>query len=200
MNESPDLDAMRQNELVASASPHEDRVAKDQNPSRAIPLPPLSALKENDPDAWNELVRKLFPAALAAAKTKLRGDYAEDARDIALGAVNSLVYKVATVESTDELPHLLLAIMYKEAASFMRAALAEKRGGGELVHFGVLEDWFEDDGNSPDMGSIPCEEAHIHDLADIIRRLAKSLSPKFAKLLKDRFFSGKSYKEMAAGN
>jgi hypothetical protein len=97
MNESPDLDAMRQPERVASASPHEDRVAKDQNPSRAIPLPPLSALKENDPDAWNELVRKLFPAALAAAKTKLRGDYAEDARDIALGAVNSLVYKVVTV-------------------------------------------------------------------------------------------------------
>ena len=75
------------------------------------PLPPLEALRDGDEDAWTQLAGQLFPVALAAAKTKLHGEYEEDARDVANKGLHTLLAKVDDVESSEELPSLLVTIV-----------------------------------------------------------------------------------------
>lgn len=163
------------------------------------PLPPLSALRANDEDAWNQLAAQLFPVALAAAKTKLYGEFEEDARDVANKGLHALLEKVDDVESTEELPALLTTIVYAEAVDFLRHHHAAKRGGGRVSRFGVLEDWFEAEGfDTPLDGALPVDEAHFSNLAEIIRRLADNLPSKVRDLLIDRFYWNKSAPEIAA--
>ena len=59
------------------------------------PLPSLSALQEGDEQAWGDLEAQLFPIALAAARTKLYGDFQEDACDAAIRG-----FEVASISRT----------------------------------------------------------------------------------------------------
>ena len=163
------------------------------------PLPPLEALRDGDEDAWTQLAGQLFPVALAAAKTKLHGEYEEDARDVANKGLHTLLAKVDDVESSEELPSLLVTIVYAEAVDFLRHQHAAKRGSGRVSRFGVLEDWFEaEEFDTPLDGALPVDEAHLSGLAEIIRRLAAVLPPKVRELLIDRFYWNKSAPEIAA--
>jgi RNA polymerase sigma factor (sigma-70 family) len=163
------------------------------------PLPPITALREGDEDAWTQLAAQLFPVALAAAKTKLYGEFEEDARDVANKGLHTLLAKVDDVESSEELPSLLITIVYAEAVDFLRHHHAAKRGGGRVSRFGVLEDWFEAEGfDSPLDGALPVDEAHLSSLAEIIRRLSAILPPKVRDILIDRFYWNKSAPEIAA--
>jgi RNA polymerase sigma factor (sigma-70 family) len=162
-------------------------------------LPPLAALREGDDIAWTQLATQLFPIALAAAKFKLHGDFEEDARDVANRGLHALLEKVDEVESSEELPALLTTIVYAEAVDFLRRQHADKRGGGQVFRFGVLEDWFEAEGfDGPADGTIPVDEAHLSSLAEIVATLSKGLSPKVRDLLLDRYYWNKSAPEIAA--
>ena len=163
-------------------------------------LPPISDLRDMREDAWTQLCAELFPKALAAARSKLHGEYEEDARDIALKGLHTLQEKVHDVASSDELPALLATIVYGEAVDFLRHHQAAKRGGGRVFRFGVLEDWFdtEDDPFGSAGGTaLPVDEAHVSSLADILRKLSTALSPKVRNLLIDRFYHNKSSVEIA---
>lgn len=162
------------------------------------PLPSLSALQEGDEQAWDQLAAQLFPVALAAAKTKLYGDFAEDARDVANQGLQKLVEKMDTVTSVEELPALLTTIVYAEAIDLLRRQNASKRGGGRVYSFEVLEDWFEAEGfDGPAEGILPVDEAHISSLAEIVRKLSSALSPKVRELLIDRYYWHKTAPEIA---
>ena len=164
------------------------------------PLPPLEALRAGDEDAWTQLAAQLFPVALAAARSKLHGEYEEDARDVANKGLHTLIAKVDDVRSSEELPSLLTTIVYAEAVDFLRHHHAAKRGGGRVFRFGVLEDWFDDDDDSfggPGGTALPIDEAHVSSLAEIIQRLAAVLPPKVRNLLIDRFYHNKSSAEIA---
>lgn len=161
-------------------------------------LPPISALRELDEDAWTQLAADLFPKALAAARSKLHGDFEEEAREIANRSLHALQEKVHAVASSEELPRLLVTITYGLAVDFLRSQLAQKRGGGRVFGYGVIEDWFECDG-FPDATetALPVDEAHFSSLADIINRISTGLSPKVRMLLVDRYYHNKSSTEIA---
>ena len=163
------------------------------------PLPSLSALQEGDEQAWDHLAVQLFPVALAAAKTKLYRDFAEDAWDMANQGLQRLAERIDTVTGVEELPALLTTIVYAEAIDFLRQQNASKRGGGRLLRYGVLEDWFEGDGfDGPADGVPPVDAAHIAHLADIVRKLSAVLSTKVRELLIDRYYWNKTATEIAA--
>jgi RNA polymerase sigma factor (sigma-70 family) len=151
-----------------------------------------------DEDAWTQLVAELLPKALAAAQSKLHGDYEKEARTVAIESLQALQEKVHTVASSEELPRLLVTITYGKAVDFLRAQLAQKRGGGRVFGYGVIEDWIECDG-FPDTAetALPVDEAHFSSLADIINRISTGLSPKVRTLLVDRFYHNKSSVEIA---
>jgi RNA polymerase sigma factor (sigma-70 family) len=162
------------------------------------PLPPIAALREFNEEAWTQLAEQLFPIALAAAQTKLYGEFEEDARDVANKGLHTLLAKVDDVERSEELPALLTTIVYAEAVDFLRHHQAAKRGGGRVSRFGVLEDWFEAEGfDSPLDGALPEDSAHLSSLAEIIQRIATALSPKVRTLLIDRYYHNKSSAEIA---
>lgn len=161
-------------------------------------LPPLSALREGDDQAWTEAAMQLFPIALAAARTKLHGEFEEDAHDVANQGLHTLSEKVDEVGSSEELPALLTTIVYAEAIDFLRRQQAAKRGGGRVFRFGVLEDWFEVEGfEGPADGALPADEAHIASLAEIVRKLSHVLPPRVRDLLMDRYYSNKTAPEIA---
>lgn len=161
-------------------------------------LPLISALRDFDEEAWTQLAAELFPKALAAARSKLHGEFEEDARDIAIKGLHALQEKVHTVASSEELPALLATIVYGEAVDFLRHHQAAKRGGGRVFRYGVVEDWFECDG-FPESAetALPTDEAHFSSLGEIIQRVATVLSPKVRGLLMDRFYHNKSSAEIA---
>ena len=161
-------------------------------------LPPIEALRDFDEEAWTQLSAELFPKALAAARSKLHGEFEEDARDVAIKGMHALQEKVHTVASSEELPALLATIVYGEAVDFLRHHQAAKRGGGRVFRYGVVEDWFEFDGFPESVESVlPMDEAHFSSLAEILQRLATVLSPKVRNLLIDRFYHNKSSAEIA---
>lgn len=158
----------------------------------------MSALRAFDEEAWTTLCAELFPKALAAASSKLHGEFEEDARDVACLAFNKLMEKVETVGTSEDLPGLLVAITYGEAANFLRSHNAQKRGGGRVFRYGVVEDWFECD-KFPGAAETapPMEEAQRSSLGAIIQRISTALSPKVRALLIDRFYHNKSSTEIA---
>jgi RNA polymerase sigma factor (sigma-70 family) len=161
-------------------------------------LPPIASLKALEEDAWSQLVNELFPKALAAARSKLHGEFEEDARDVAIQSLQVLQEKIHTVASSDQLPPLLIAITYGEAVDFLRRQHSQKRGGGMVFRYGVVEDWFESEG-FPEASetTLPTDDAHFSSLGKIIQNLASVLSPKVRALLIDRYYHNKSSVEIA---
>lgn len=161
-------------------------------------LPPIAALREWDDDAWTQLSAALFPKALAAAQSKLQGAHEQHARAVAYESFGLLQEKVHSVASSEELPGLLVTITYGKAVDYLRGQLAQKRGGGKVFGYGLIEDWFECDG-FPDAAetALPVDEAHYSSLADIISRISTGLSPKVRTILVDRYYHNKSSTEIA---
>lgn len=162
------------------------------------PLPPIDALREFDEEAWTQLITILFPMALATAKSYLKGDFAEDARDIAMTALKVLLKKVHTVSSSEELPALLVTITFGKAMDFLRNQRTLKRGRDQVIRCGVLGDWFEAEG-VPDLESLELsvDTTDVSRLAEIIERISTVLSPKVRELVIDRYRHNKSYAEIA---
>lgn len=161
-------------------------------------LPSISAIKELDDDAWTQLDAELFPKAWAMARSKLFGDYEEDARDIALQALESLQDAMFTVKSTEELAPLLVTITSRLAVDFLRSQRSQKRGGGRTFRYGVIEDWFECDG-FPDASdtSPPIEQADYATIAKILQELVSSQPPIVRGCLMDYFYNNKTPAEIA---
>lgn len=161
-------------------------------------LPSISALREHDEEAWDRLNDELYPKALAAARSKLFGDYAADAEDIAAKGFGSLVDEVHKVKSTEDLAPLLVVITYRHAIDFLRSQNSQKRGGGKTFRYDVNEDWFEFN-EFPDASDTapPIEQAHYASLADVLTRAASEISPKVRGFLMDSFYNNKTPAEIA---
>lgn len=161
-------------------------------------LPTIEALRDLNDDAWTQLNAELFPKAWAVARSKLFGDYEEDARDIAIEGLESLQDEVMTVKSTEELAPLLVAITSGYAVDFLRSQNSQKRGGRRTFRYGVIEDWFEFHGFPDAMDtSPPIEQAHYASLAKVLQELLSGLSPMVRGFLMDSFYNNKTAAEIA---
>lgn len=96
----------------------------------SLTAPDLAALKNGDPDAWDQAFAWLWPTAFAVAQLKLQPFLPGDIEDVAIEALEELVDKVRGLQSAAELKPLTASITHHRAVSHLRERFALKRGAG----------------------------------------------------------------------
>ncbi|MFA5033917.1 MAG: sigma-70 family RNA polymerase sigma factor [bacterium] len=154
--------------------------------------PSFKALQQGDPHAWDDAFDWLWPTAFAVVNLKLARFCPEDVEDVAIQALETLVEKVATLKSVDELKPLTARIAHNLAVSRLRKKYADKHGGGKIDSLNAMESK-EVNRSLPSSPGSPLDELHENDLTKLLTESQEDLKHEIRDVLNDFFISKLTY-------
>ncbi len=161
------------------------------------PIPiDLPSLHRGDADAWDTAFECLWPVAFAVAQLKLQPYLPGDVEDVAIESLESLVDKVGTIRSGDELKPLVASIAHNRAVSRLREHFAAKRGAGKTES---LDTTLDGDSGQPEpaVSGSPLDALADRELAHRLQESLAALKPPQGEILADFYLSGMRYEEIA---
>ena len=158
--------------------------------------PELHALQQGDEAAWNAAYDWLWPTVLAVAHFKLNPFLSDETEDVAIEALETLVEKVRSVASADELKPLAASIAHNLAVSRLRNRFAQKRGAGKTESLDAPKD---ESGhvNEPVSERSPLDDLEQKELATRLVKSLGQLKPPTGEILQDFFLFGLAYEDIA---
>lgn len=156
----------------------------------------LQRLAVFDADAWEQVFPAVYPAAAESAKLRMGGALHEDWADVAMETLARLSDKIGELKSEDELKPLAVAIARNIAADKIRKHLAEKRGGDKTQSLDALTEAGAEGLAAAAQADI-LEALSEKELGEILAELSSQIRKEYRVVLRDRFFEGLSYAEIA---
>ncbi len=156
----------------------------------------LRSLQNGDREAWDQAFRWLWPVVFSAAKLKLGDHFLNEIEDIAIEALEDLIEKVGEVKDVGELKPLAACIARNKAVNFLRARLAQKRGGGKIAS---LDETSEDGEKVHDaiFEETPLDVLDENELFEKVRLTMRRLRPPQGEILADFYIGKVRYEEIA---
>ena len=153
--------------------------------------PSLRALQSGDPAAWDQIYNWLMPKALTAARYQLGFLYPQEIEDVAVVAMEDIVELVNDVKDIVELEPLIWRVASRRAIDLLRQRNSQKRGGGKI------ESLDQNRRDAPDPNPSPDEQAHKHEISELVAHLLKDLRPEQRAMMMEFYLDGRTYEEIA---
>ena len=157
----------------------------------------LDQLKVGNEAAWTEAYPAFWGVALSAATHAHPNLSAEDREDIAISSIRLLMEMISKIREERELKPLLATVAHHQAISLARQKYGLKRGGGDVQSLeGVLEE--HGDGALVAGCLNPAELLHEAQVVALLHSALDGVKEQHRNILKDRYFQGMDYRELAA--
>lgn len=157
----------------------------------------LKQLQQGKESAWEEAFQRLYPCVFHAARSPLAGLTPAEAEDIAIETLTSLVSKVQTARTWENLCGLAVTMAARRAISERRKSSARKRGSGHVQSLDFLQEESEGAFEAPEQLLHSISVLELTELSALLKQGLTSLEPVQAQLIQDFVVEGLSYRELS---
>ncbi|MEM6885484.1 MAG: RNA polymerase sigma factor [Verrucomicrobiota bacterium] len=165
------------------------------NSQQALQL--LPRLQAGDPDAWDEAFELLYPLAFHSAQKASSRISATDAEDIAIETLSQLVKQIHQIKDWNGIQAMTATIAIRTGISFIRKAVAQKRGSGQVESLDFLRET-TGDLHEPATGSGQWLCAvDLNELSQLLATLTEKLPEESRQIIIDFTINSLSYQELS---